>query len=80
MGGIINFNTKAIPQDFSGAVSAQTQGASHGGLKTLSSASLGGTADNGFGAALLYSGLHGQGYRDSNDNTDIDDFMLKTRY
>ncbi|NIL01323.1 TonB-dependent siderophore receptor, partial [Yersinia aleksiciae] len=80
VGGIINFNTKAIPQDFSGAVSAQTQGASHGGLKTLSSASLGGTADNGFGAALLYSGLHGQGYRDSNDNTDIDDFMLKTRY
>lgn len=80
VGGIINFNTKAIPEDFSGAVSAQTQGASHGGLKTLSSASLGGTADNGFGAALLYSGLHGQGYRDNNDNTDIDDFMLKTRY
>lgn len=46
----------------------------------MSSASLGGTADNGFGAALLYSGLHGQGYRDNNDNTDIDDFMLKTRY
>ncbi|PJG64550.1 TonB-dependent siderophore receptor [Yersinia kristensenii] len=80
VGGIINFNTKAIPKDFSGAVSAQTQGASHGGLKTLNSASLGGTADNGFGAALLYSGLHGQGYRDNNDNTDIDDFMLKTRY
>ncbi|CAM3410039.1 MULTISPECIES: TonB-dependent receptor family protein [Yersinia] len=80
VGGIINFNTKAIPKEFSGAVSAQTQGASHGGLKTLSSASLGGTADNGFGAALMYSGLHGQGYRDSNDNTDIDDFLLKTRY
>ncbi|SQC91323.1 Iron(III) dicitrate transport protein FecA [Cedecea neteri] len=31
----------------------------------------GGTADNGFGAELLYSGLHGQGYRESNDNTDI---------
>ncbi len=41
---------------------------------------MGGTADNGLGAELLYSGLHGQGYRDNNDNTDIDDFMLKTRY
>lgn len=29
---------------------------------------------------LLYSGLHGQGYRKNNDNTDIDDIILKTRY
>lgn len=80
VGGMINFVTKDIPKTFGGAASVQTQGASHGGLKTLTSTSLGGTADNGFGAELLYSGLHGQGYRDNNDNTDIDDFMLKTRY
>ncbi|MBF6639191.1 TonB-dependent siderophore receptor [Rouxiella silvae] len=80
VGGVINFVTKDIPKDFGGSVSAQTQGASHGGLKTLNSFSLGGTADNGFGAEILYSGLHGQGYRENNDNTDIDDFMLKTRY
>lgn len=80
VGGVINFVTRDIPKDFGGTVSAQTQGASHGGLKTLTSASVGGTSDNGLGAELLYSGLHGQGYRDSNDNTDIDDFMLKTKY
>jgi Fe(3+) dicitrate transport protein len=80
VGGVINFVSKDIPETFGGAVSSQTEGASHGGLKTLTSASIGGTADNGFGAALLYSGLHGQGYRENNDNTDIDDFMLKTKY
>lgn len=80
VGGVINFVTKDIPQDFGGAVSTQTEGAAHGGLKTLTSASVGGTSDNGFGAELLYSGLHGQGYRENNDNTDIDDFMLKTKY
>jgi len=80
VGGVINFISKEIPKTFGGGVSTQTEGAAHGGLKTLTSASVGGTADNGFGAELLYSGLHGQGYRDNNDNTDIDDFMLKTQY
>jgi len=80
VGGVINFVSKPIPKDFGGSVSAQTQGADHGGLKTLTTASVGGTADNGFGAELLYSGLHGQGYRTNNDNEDIDDFMLKTKY
>lgn len=80
VGGVINFVSKEIPKTFGGGVSTQTEGAEHGGLKTLTSASIGGTADNGFGAELLYSGLHGQGYRANNDNTDIDDFMLKTRY
>ncbi|MEX0634094.1 hypothetical protein M8494_27505 [Serratia ureilytica] len=41
---------------------------------------MGGTADNGLGAELLYSRPAWPGYRDNNDNTDIDDFMLKTRY
>ncbi|MBK5144356.1 TonB-dependent siderophore receptor [Budviciaceae bacterium BWR-B9] len=80
VGGVINFVTKSIPKEFGGDASVQTQGAGKGGLKTLTSTSVGGTADNGFGAVLLYSGLHGQGYRASNDNTDIDDVMLKTSY
>lgn len=80
VGGVINFVSKDIPKTFGGDVSTQTEGAAHGGLKTLTSASVGGTADNGLGAELLYSGLHGQGYRDNNDNTDIDDFMFKTKY
>jgi len=80
VGGVINFVSKDIPKTFGGSVSAQTQGAEHGGLQTVTTASVGGTADNGFGAELLYSGEHGQGYRDNNANTDIDDFMLKTKY
>ena len=80
VGGVINFITKDIPQEFGGNVSAQTEGAAHGGLKTRTDAFVGGTSDNGFGAALLYSGVHGQGYRKHNDNVDIDDFMLKTKY
>ncbi|NHX33761.1 TonB-dependent siderophore receptor, partial [Escherichia coli] len=70
VGGVINFVTKLIPKDFSGGVSLQTQGAKTGGLKTLVDASVGGSkADDSAGALLLYSGLHGQGYRKSNDNT-----------
>lgn len=80
VGGVINFVTRDIPQKFGGTASVQTQGAAHGGLKTLTTTSVGGTADNGFGAELLYSGLHGKGYRDNNDRTDIDDVMLKTKY
>ena len=80
VGGVINFVSKDIPDTFGGSVSSQTQGAEYGGLQTITSASIGGTADNGFGAELLYSGEHGQGFRKSNANTDIDDFMLKTKY
>ncbi|MBS0857600.1 MULTISPECIES: TonB-dependent receptor family protein [Tatumella] len=81
VGGIINFTTKPIPEKFGGSASVQTRGAKTGGLKTLTSASVGGMTDNKrAGAGILYSGLHGQGYRKSNDNTDIDDFILKTQY
>lgn len=81
VGGVINFVTKPIPKKFSGSTSVQTQGAKTGDLKTLVDASVGGSkSDDSAGALLLYSGLHGQGYRKSNDNTDIDDLILKTRY
>lgn len=81
VGGVINFVTKPIPATFGGSASVKTQGARTGGLKTLTDASVGGSKEDGSaGALLLYSGLHGQGYRKNNDNTDIDDIILKTRY
>jgi len=81
VGGIINFVTRAIPKEFSRDVNIETQGAEHGGLKTTTSAFIGGTdQDIGFGSALLYSGVKGDGYRDSNDHVNIDDVLLKTRY
>lgn len=52
----------------------------HGGWKHIESAFLGGTADNGLGAALLYSGVNGNGYRSSNNDNDIDDVLLKTHW
>ncbi|WP_259753551.1 TonB-dependent receptor family protein [Pseudomonas sp. GCEP-101] len=80
VGGVINFVTRAIPKEFSGDVGSTVETASHGGWKKLYNAFLGGTADNGMGAALLYSGVKGAGYRDSNDATDIDDVMFKTHW
>ena len=81
VGGVINFVTKPIPKEFGGSAAIQTQGAKTGGLKTLVDTSVGSSkSDDSAGALLLYSGLHGQGYRKSNDNTDIDDLILKTRY
>lgn len=80
VGGIINFITKEIPADRAGSASITSEGAGHGGIKTTTSAFLGGTADNGMGAALLYSGVRGSGYRDDNDRTLVDDFMLKNKF
>ncbi|UVJ46508.1 TonB-dependent siderophore receptor [Pseudomonas sp. LS1212] len=80
VGGIINFITREIPTDRAGSASITSEGAGHGGIKTSTSAFLGGTADNGMGAALLYSGVRGSGFRDDNDGTLIDDFMLKNKF
>ncbi|MGM8271336.1 TonB-dependent Fe(3+) dicitrate receptor FecA, partial [Cronobacter sakazakii] len=40
---------------------------------------VGGTADNGFGTALLYSGTRGSDWRE-HSATRIDDLMLKSKY
>ena len=40
---------------------------------------IGGTADNGFGSALLYSGTWGSDWRE-HSATRIDDVMLKSKY
>ncbi len=80
VGGIINFITREIPAETAGNASITSEVAGHGGFKTQTSAFLGGTADNGMGAALLYSGVRGAGYRDENNGTLIDDFMLKNKF
>ncbi|MBO4123739.1 TonB-dependent siderophore receptor [Cupriavidus gilardii] len=81
VGGIINFVTRPIPQTFAAQASVETEIATHGGnVKTMPSVFIGGTNDNGLGGALMYSGVHGDGYRRSNDRVDIDDLMLKGSY
>ncbi|MGO4325746.1 TonB-dependent receptor family protein [Cupriavidus sp. 2TAF22] len=81
VGGIINFVTRAIPKTFAADASVETDIYSHGGsVKTTPSAFIGGTAENGLGGALLYSGVHGNGFRESNDHVSIDDLILKGSY
>lgn len=81
VGGIINFVTRAIPKQFSGEVGVGIESAGHGGgTKTTPTLFVGGTNDKGLGLALLYSGTHGDGFRQSNDHTSIDDLMLKGAY
>lgn len=81
VGGIINFTTRSIPQEFAGNVSLTTEYASGTDqVKYSPNLFVGGTLDNGLGLALLYSGTKGDGYREANNKTDIDDVMLKTAY
>ncbi|ENX04652.1 TonB-dependent receptor family protein [Acinetobacter courvalinii] len=81
VGGIINFSTRAIPQEFSGSVGLTTEFATGTDqLKYTPNLFIGGTLDNGLGLALLYSGTKGDGYREANNKIDIDDVMLKTAY
>jgi Fe(3+) dicitrate transport protein len=81
VGGVINFVTRAIPKDLSGDVSTTLSSARHGGVKNMETAFIGGTADNGLGAALLYSTVKGEGYREgNNNNNDINDALFKTHW
>jgi len=80
VGGVINFVTRAIPKELSGDVSTTIESTKHGGVKNLETAFIGGTADNGLGAALLYSTVNGDGYRERNNGNDIDDVLLKTHW
>lgn len=82
VGGVVNFVTRAIPQDF--GLSAGMEGAlsptsSQNDPKGTGNLMIGGTADNGLGAAMLYSGTRGSDWRE-HSSTKIDDVMLKTRY
>lgn len=81
VGGIINFVTHPIPEDFTARFSSGAEiSGNNGHTKATPSMLVGGTNSDGLGAALLYSGIHGEGYRDSNDRTDIDDLILKGKY
>jgi len=80
VGGIINFVTRGIPEELVRELSYQTESApAQGGFLNKTSAFIGGTADNGLGMALLYSGVRGDTYRD-HSGTQIDDLLLKYRY
>ncbi|WP_336932256.1 TonB-dependent siderophore receptor [Acinetobacter bereziniae] len=81
VGGIINFNTRAIPEKLSGSVGLTTEFATGTDqLKYSPNLFVGGTMQNGLGLALLYSGTKGNGYREANNDIDIDDVMLKSSY
>ncbi len=81
VGGIINFVTHPIPDDPTVRFGSGTEIAGNNGhVKATPTFFLGGTNDDGLGAALLYSGIHGEGYRDNNDRSDIDDLILKGKY
>lgn len=82
VGGIVNFVTRAIPEDFTLKGGMQTElspSSSQDGFKRTGNLLLGGTGDNGLGGALLYSGVRGGDYREHSD-TRIDDLILKGRY
>ncbi|PNB70876.1 TonB-dependent siderophore receptor [Pseudomonas sp. GW456-E7] len=80
VGGVINFVTRAIPEQASAEIGTTLETSQHGGWKHIDTAFMGGTADNGMGVALLYSGVNGNGYRESNNGNDIDDVILKTHW
>ncbi|MDV8157904.1 TonB-dependent receptor family protein [Acinetobacter bereziniae] len=81
VGGIINFNTRAIPEKLSGSFGLTTEFATGTDqLKYSPNLFVGGTMENGLGLALLYSGTKGNGYREANNDIDIDDVMLKSSY
>ena len=80
VGGVINFVTRAIPEKATGEIGTTLETTQYGGWKHIDTAFLGGTADNGMGVALLYSGVNGNGYRERNNGNDIDDVLLKTHW
>jgi Fe(3+) dicitrate transport protein len=80
VGGVINFVTRAIPEKATGEIGTTLETSRYGGWKHIDTAFLGGTADNGMGVALLYSGVNGNGYRERNNSNDIDDVILKTHW
>ncbi|WP_434673565.1 TonB-dependent Fe(3+) dicitrate receptor FecA [Pseudomonas sp. R1-15] len=82
VGGVVNFVTRAIsdaPTVKGGFQTEASPSSSHDGFKTSANLLAGGTADNGLGGALLYSGTRGGDWREHSD-TQIDDLILKGNY
>ncbi|MFJ4348784.1 TonB-dependent Fe(3+) dicitrate receptor FecA [Pseudomonas sp. NPDC089401] len=79
VGGIVNFVTRAIPEQATFKAAMQNQispSSSHDGFKNSANLLVGGTNANGLGGALLYSGVRGGDWREHSD-TQIDDLILK---
>jgi len=81
VGGIINFRSRAIPDGpgISGDATLRYNDFGGGGDNRQYSAFVGGTADNGLGVALLYSGMQGSEWRQGSDER-VNDVALKFRY
>lgn len=82
VGGIINFNTKAIPAQpglVADATVRQNWYAEGDGANTHYSAFIGKQLENGLGVALLYSGLDGSTWRKNSDEK-VNDLAFKFRY
>ena len=81
VGGIINFNTRAIPSSsgLTGDATVRQNQYGEGGGNTQYSAFLGTQLESGLGLALLYSGMSGREWRDGSDER-VNDLALKFRY
>ncbi|WP_437887330.1 TonB-dependent Fe(3+) dicitrate receptor FecA [Phytobacter sp. V91] len=82
VGGVVNFVTRAIPKEFgieAGMEGQLSPSSSQNSPKETHNLMIGGTAENGFGSALLYSGTRGSDWRE-HSSTRIDDIMLKSKY
>lgn len=80
VGGIINFKTRPVPSQggLTADASARYTTYERGGSNHQVSAYLGTELDNGFGVALLYSGMEGEHWRAGSDDR-YNDIALKWR-
>lgn len=81
VGGIVNFTTRSIPEapGVAGDATVRYNHFGEGGHSAQYSAFVGSQLDNGFGIALLYSGIDGSGWREGSDEK-VHDLALKFRY
>lgn len=81
VGGIINFRTRGVPSEpgLTGDATLRLNDYNPGGSNAQYSAFLGTQLDSGLGLALLYSGMHGTGWRHAS-NEHLNDLALKFRY
>ncbi|SAI67682.1 ferric-siderophore receptor [Bordetella ansorpii] len=81
VGGIINFKTRAIPAEpgLTGDATLRYNLFGEGGGNAQYSTFIGSQLDNGFGLAVLYSGMDGKQWRDGSDDT-YNDLALKWRH
>jgi Fe(3+) dicitrate transport protein len=81
VGGIINFRSRSIPEGdgISGDASVRYNHFSEGDGNRQYSAFVGGTASNGLGVALMYSGMEGSEWRQGSDER-VNDVAIKFRY